>query len=262
MNHLIKLSSLSILIVLTGCDSNDNPSTKYPEQLIFQNIDITVTHNSINATSAYFSNDVIYFSSPDEQQLLSINNNQQFSLNIKRTQENDYHLKDYTTYISVEQLSSSLQAGDELTVIFNRSTGSVLASSAQIPAFSQFLAPISAQVIDHSTTDLSIEWDLAATDNTKLYLRGECLNQNFSIGNDELAGLPYELIAGQTSLLIPMNTISRAYWVDGDNCTGSANLYQQSTGTIDPDFAGGRYYIKSDSSISFTLTNLKDTNND
>tara|TARA_B100000809_G_scaffold261674_1_gene311014 strand:- start:606 stop:1358 length:753 start_codon:yes stop_codon:yes gene_type:complete len=250
------------LIALTGCEDNDNPSTIYPEQLIFQNIDITVTNNSINATSAYFSNDVIYFSSLDEKQLLSINRNQQFSLNIKRSQASEYSPIDYTTYISEEQLSSSLQAGDELTVIFNRSTGSVLESSAQVPRFARFLAPFTEQVIDHSTTDLSIEWDLAASESSKLYLRGECLSQPFTVGNNEFSVLPYDLTEGQTSLLIPMNTIDKAYGFDSENCSVSAHLYQQNTGIIDPNFAGGRYNIKSDSSISFTLTNLKDTNND
>ena len=171
MNHLIKSSSILMLISLIGC-TDDNPSTDYPEQLIFQNIDITVSKNSINATSAYFSNDVIYFSSPNEQQFLSINNNQQFSLNIKRTKTNEYSSSDYSTHISDEQLSSPLQAGDELTVIFNRSTGSVLESSAQVPNFIQFLAPTSEEIIDHSTTDLSIEWDVPVTQNSKLYLRG------------------------------------------------------------------------------------------
>lgn len=261
MNHLIKLSSILILISLTGC-SDDNPSTEYPEQLIFQNIDITVTNNSINAVSAYFSNDVIYFSSPNEKQLLSINNNQQFSLNIKRTKTSDYNPQDYVTHISSEQLTSSLQAGDELSVIFNRSTGSILESSAQVPQFTQFLAPITEEIIDHSTTDLSIEWDLAVTQSSKLYLLGECLNQQFYIDNNELEGLPYDLEVGQTSLLIPMNTINTVYGFDGEGCTVNAHLYRQNTGTIDPDFAGGHYNIKSDSSISFTLTNLKDTNND
>ena len=261
MSYLIKSSSLPILIVLTGC-YEDNPSTKYPEQLIFQNIDITVTNNSINATSAYHSNGVIYFSSPDEKQFLSINNNQEFPLNIKRTKASGYSPKDYTTHISAEQLPSSLQAGDELTVIFNRSNGAVLESSAQVPKFSQFLAPITEEIIDHSTTDLSIEWDLSATNNSTLYLRGECLKQMFYLDVHELPGLPYDLTAGQTSLLIPMNTIDTAYGFEGESCTVSAHLNRQNTGTIDPNFAGGRYNLSSDSSISFTLTNLKATNND
>ena len=261
MNHLIKSSSILMLISLIGC-TDDNPSTDYPEQLIFQNIDITVSKNSINATSAYFSNDVIYFSSPNEQQFLSINNNQQFSLNIKRTKASNFSSSDYSTYISDEQLSSPLQAGDELTVIFNRSTGSVLESSAQVPNFFQFLTPTSEKIIDHSTTDLSIEWDVPVTQNSKLYLRGECLEQDYSFVNIDLAGVPYDLAEGQTRLLIPMNTINKVYGFEDEGCTVNAHLYQENTGTIDPNFAGGHYNIKSDSSISFTLTNLQDTNND
>lgn len=85
MSHVIKLSSLIFIsYFLSGCGS-DNPSTQYPEQTIFQHINITATQNAIKANSEYYSNDVVYFSSNNEKQFLSINDDKKFELKVKRT---------------------------------------------------------------------------------------------------------------------------------------------------------------------------------
>ena len=77
MNHFVKLAGLLFLpSIITGC--GDNPSTKYPEQTIFQHIDIIATQDSIKAKSEYYSNDVIYFSSENEKQFLTINSDKKF----------------------------------------------------------------------------------------------------------------------------------------------------------------------------------------
>lgn len=258
MNHVIKLSSLIFIpYFLSGCGS-DNPSTQYPEQTIFQHINITATQNAIKANSEYYSNDVVYFSSNNEKQFLSINDDKKFELKVKRTSTPDYNSStDYLTDIEVDQ---PLMPGDVFKVIFERSNGNTLESKASLPEFIQFISPQEAQTIDHSTEDLIIEWDLAANKNSKLSLQGECLLGEFHNSLPNM--ISFNLEPGQTLLTIDANSLEKHYGLEEDNCEVTANLYNEVEGINDTNFAGGTYKISSHSKQKFVLSNLQDPNHD
>ena len=255
MNYFIKLAGLLLLpSIITGC--GDNPSTKYPEQTIFQHIDIIAKQNSIKAKSEYYSNDVIYFSSENEKQFLTINNDKKFELNVQRTSLSSSH-HDFTTVIDLNQLESSLLSGDQFKVIFERSNGNVLESSASLPDFIQFITPIEAQQIDHSSEDLIIEWDFPSAKENALYLQGECLVETYPYDFKDISGPNFEITPGQTRLTIAGNSLQINTWYEQDTCEVTAHLYNENTGVIDEDFAGGTYKISSHSTRKFILKNLQ-----
>jgi len=258
MNHFIKLSGLLLLpAILSGCGA-DNPSTQYPEQVIFQHINITATQNTIKASSEYYSNDVVYFSSNDEKQFLSINDDKKFELKVKRTSTPDYNSSPgYVTDIEVDQ---PLIPGDLFKVIFERSNGNTLESTAVLPDFIQFISPLEAQIIDHSTEDLIIEWDLAANRNSKLSLQGECLLGEFHNLLPNM--ISFNLEPEQTLLTIDANSLKKHYGFEEDSCEVTANLYNEIEGSNDTNFAGGTYKISSHSKQKFVLSNLQDPNHD
>jgi hypothetical protein len=256
MNHFIKLTGLLLLpAILIGCGGGpkSKPSEKYPEQVLFQHIEITATRNAINAKSEYFSNNVIYFSSNDEKQFLSINDDQKFELAITRTSSPSYPSgPSYVTDIEVDQ---PLIPGDQFKVIFERSNGNILESTASLPEFIQFISPFEAQEIDHSTEDLIIEWDLAANKNSTLSLQGECLLGEFHNLLPNM--ISFNLEPGQTSLTIDANSLEKHYEFEEDSCEVTAHLYNETKGINDTDFAGGTYKISSHSTRKFILKNLQ-----
>ncbi|WP_042148879.1 MULTISPECIES: hypothetical protein [unclassified Pseudoalteromonas] len=255
MNHFVKLAGLLFLpSIITGC--GDNPSTKYPEQTIFQHIDIIATQDSIKAKSEYYSNDVIYFSSENEKQFLTINSDKKFELNVQRSSLADSH-HNFTTYIDKSQLESRLLSGDQFAVIFERSNGNTLESSASLPAFIQFITPIEAQQIDHSSEDLIIEWDLASAKENALYLQGECLVDTYPYDFKDISGPNFDITLGQTSLTIAANSLQINTWYEQETCEVTAHFFNESTGLVDENFAGGTYKISSHSTRKFTLTNLQ-----
>jgi len=255
MNHFIKLAGLLLLpSIITGC--GDNPSTKYPEQTIFQHIDIIATQDSIKAKSEYYSNNVVYFSSENEKQFLTINSDKKFELNVQRTSSASSH-HDFTTLIDQSQLESSLLSGDQFAVIFERSNGNVLESSASLPDFIQFITPIEAQQIDHSSEDLIFEWDLSSAKENALYLQGECLVETYPYDFKDISGPNFDITPGQTSLTIAVNSLQINTWYEQDTCEVTAHFFNEDTGVIDEDLAGGTYKISSHSTRTFILKNLQ-----
>jgi len=258
MNHFIKLAGLLLIPnMITGC--GDNPSTKYPEQTIFQHIDIIASDNNIKAKSEYYSNNVIYFSSENEKQFLTINSNQKFELNVQRSSLISSH-HDFTTFIDDDQLTSSLKSGDRLNVIFERSNGNILESTASLPEMIQFTSPLANQQLDHSSEDLIIEWDLTFNKETDLYLAGECLVKTYSNDFQGISGFKVEVAPGQTNLTISMNSLQINSFYEQDTCEVTAHLYNESIGLIDEGFAGGTFKISSHSTRKFILNNLKASN--
>lgn len=264
-----KLHYLFPLFILAGC-GDDSPSAKYPEQVIFQNLDITISQGNVEVASDYFSNGVLYFSSADEKQYLSINNNQTFELDVKRSKKSTPDFISSTT-ISAEQLSQPIKQGDELKVSFNRSTGNVLESRVIVPDFIQFISPNVEQKIDHSTTDIDIQWDMPAQANSKLYLQGHCLEIDYVKDNQSYlnnlenevyrSSLIYELSEGQTNLTLLANSLSYNEWFEDEQCEVTANLYYKASGEVDSHFAGGHINLINHSQLTFTLTNIAVGNN-
>ncbi len=263
MKKVIQLSSLIILpSIIAGCGgSSSEPSEYYPNQVLFQHIEATAGSNSIRVESKYYSNRDIYLSSNSEQQFFSLNDGEQFKLNADIDKDYDSNYLDVnTTIISNEQLKQNLQSGDDIKVLFERENGTTLVSSANIPNFITFLAPVANSVIDHSDHDLTIEWDITEANANKLYLSGVCLPNNFSnINNfnfDHPQGVAFELTPEQTSITIEANTLFSNHWTPDTDCEVTISLYNKTSGMNDTNFAGGSFRVQTHSTAKFTIKSV------
>ena len=259
MNRFLKLSSLLLIpISLIGCggDAGSKPSEKYSEKFLFQHINITASQSELAVKSEYYSNNHIYLSSNKENQYLTLNGGSRHTLKSRNNKNYSYDEEEYTTYLTAEDLNSNLEYGDDITVIFARFTGNILESKGKIPHFAQYTSPSNNSEIDHENEDLFIEWDIAQSNITTLYIQSECLRA--SANNRDINGFRFELTSDQRNILIPANTFKKHPLESSNSCEININLYNKADGVNDPDFAGGTFDIQTLSSQKVTLTNLKD----
>jgi hypothetical protein len=130
MKSLFYVSNSAIICtLLTGC-FGENPSGEYPNEILFQHIDVKIEEGGINVLSELSSNGGIYLSSDSEKQYLTINGGTQYPLNFQTT-SNDY--QENITIIDYQQLQQVIQAKDEITVTYARANGHNLISKVQVP---------------------------------------------------------------------------------------------------------------------------------